>query len=186
MLAAGTKDGLVVFWRFIGAPSAPAGEEVEAASAWVPVTTTELTAGVQHLVWGPRPALLAAGFATGATVLLETAFYRKVCSVGIQLLLERLVTAKSSRGMDVNRYARVLAAFSAVRISCRYRLLNTQFQSSMVNPKQGLLSARAFVSLAQITPANTWWFGLARRLKSTRLHRSNLAATCAPLPRTLL
>ena len=74
MLAASTKDGLVVFWRFVGAP---AGEE-DAASAWSPVTTVELNARVEHLAWGPRPSLLAAGFAESATVLLETAFYRKV------------------------------------------------------------------------------------------------------------
>ena len=74
MLAASTKDGLVVFWRFIGSPT----DAEDAASAWSPVTVVELNARVEHLAWGPRPSLLAAGFAESATVLLETAFYRKV------------------------------------------------------------------------------------------------------------
>ena len=50
----------------------------QTSSAWAPVTTVELQAPCRRLVWGPRPALLAAGFDTSATVLLETAFYRKV------------------------------------------------------------------------------------------------------------
>ena len=73
-LAAATKDGLVVFWRYVGASP---GDE-DPSSAWAVMTSASLDAKVDHLVWGPRPSLLGAGFSESASVLLESTLYRAV------------------------------------------------------------------------------------------------------------
>jgi WD40 repeat protein len=70
MLAAATKDGMVVFWRYVGMASA----EEDASSAWSAITSVDLNAKIDHLVWGPRPELLGAGFVENVTVRLKGGF----------------------------------------------------------------------------------------------------------------
>eukprot|EP01051_Picozoa_sp_SAG22_P005357 SAG22_NODE_316_length_12517_cov_75.265180_1_plen_503_part_10 len=99
MLAAATKDGLVVFWRYVGASAS----DEDGSSAWAVMTSVALDARVDHLVWGPRPGLLGAGFADSASVLLESTLCRAVREgVGcIQNGPEKISISKTAGGTSL-------------------------------------------------------------------------------------
>ena len=78
-IAAGTKDGSVVMWKFVGDYSdnnSKKSKSLTNAADWRPIPACSIQGSVNSLTWGAGMGLLAAGSDFGCTMLAETILHR--------------------------------------------------------------------------------------------------------------
>lgn len=78
-IAAGTRDGSVVMWKFVGDytdVNSKRNKSRTNAVDWRPVPASSIQGSVKSLAWGPGQGLLAAGSDYGCTMLAETILHR--------------------------------------------------------------------------------------------------------------
>ena len=78
-IAAGTKDGSVVMWKFVGDYSDNNSKKAKSltnAADWRSIPASSIQGAVNSLTWGPGMGLLAAGSDYGCTMLSETILHR--------------------------------------------------------------------------------------------------------------